>query len=66
MLLGLLRKVQSINDITFDQFHCQRFTMPTLRSLLDERFILSKQGSKFLENTLSEQAKLSMQGEIIL
>ena len=35
----------------------------TLRSLLDERFILSEQGSKFLENQLSEQAELSEQGE---
>ena len=39
---------------------------PTLRSLLDERSILSEQGSIFLENQLSEQAELSKQGGIIL
>ena len=33
-----------------------RIQVGTLRSLLDERFILSKQGSIFLENQLSEQA----------
>ena len=31
----------------------------TLRSLLDERSVLSKKGSIFLENQLSEQAELS-------
>ena len=36
----------------------------TLRSLLDERSILSEQGSIFLENQLSEQAELSKQGGI--
>ena len=38
----------------------------TLRSLLDEQFILSEQGSIFLENQLSEQAEFSAQGGIIL
>ena len=38
----------------------------TLRSLLDERSILSEQGSIFLKNQLSEQAELSKQGGIFL
>ena len=38
----------------------------TLRSLLDEWFILSEQGSIFLEKQLSEHAELSEQGGIIL
>ena len=38
----------------------------TLKSLFDERSILSNQGSIFLENELSEQAELSEQGGIFL
>ena len=34
-----------------------------LRTLLEERSLLSEQGSIFLENQLSEQAGLSKQGE---
>ena len=40
--------------------------MTTLRSLLDERSILSEQGSIFLKNQLSEQAELSEQEEYFL
>ena len=36
----------------------------TLRSLLEERSILSEQGGIFLENQLSEQAELSEQAGI--
>jgi len=38
--------------------------MTTLRTLLEERSILSKQGGIFLENQLSKQAKLSKQAGI--
>ena len=38
----------------------------TLRSLLEERSILSEQGGIFLENQLGEQAELSKQGGITL
>ena len=39
-------------------YHC------TLWSLLEDRSVLSEQGSIFLENQLSEQAELSDQGGI--
>ena len=38
----------------------------TLRTLLEERSILSEQGGTFLENQLSEQAELSEQGGLFL
>ena len=40
--------------------------MTTLRTLLEERSILSKQGGIFFENQLSEQAELSEQGGMFL
>ena len=42
------------------------FDLLTLRSLSNEGSVSSEQGSIFLEKQLSEQAKLSEQGGIIL
>ena len=48
------------------QYNTKKYSVATLRSLLDEQFILSEQSNIFLENQLSKQAELSKQGETIL
>ena len=54
----------SIGNPNFNWNNKLRLT--TLRSLLDERSILSEQGSIFLEKKLSKQAELSKQAGIFL
>ena len=50
--------------IKISYIHAILHYVRTLRTLLEERSILSEQGSIFLENGLSEQAELSEQGGI--
>ena len=52
-------------DINCKQYYFEKHA-GTLRALLEEQSILSKQGSIFLENQLSEQAELSKQGGVLL
>ena len=63
-LLEVLSILEKVKNWTENRRKLEESTcFCTLRSLLDERSILSEQGSIFLENQLNDQAELSKQGE---